>query len=291
MPLILPSLFAADAYDPDDTEDTPRKSSYLSKKDLKWFVLGIGLFMGLMYPIYRSFERQSQEHKCKQNMAAIYKATSQYMLENDDRYPPAYATGEGTDAPYLEKGRPYSWANLPAIDGGLNPRASFTCPTASADEITSTQGLGKSAKLTYGMFAALGGIASAEVETPSSTILIAETSNHGSQGSYNPKPFITQDGTEVQNDGFLISFDDSNSIYSGKARAMTRLAFRDTKEGEFRLEKPSRHDGGIYFVTADGSLRKLGPPSAMIKYAKVADGQEASDLWAVPSRSLVRPDN
>jgi len=291
MPFYLPSLLAADAYDPDDTEDRPRKSIYLSKKDLKWGILGIGIFMGLMYPIYKSFERQSQEHKCKQNMAAIFKATSQYMLENDDKYPPAYATGEGTDAPYLEDGKPYAWANLPAIDGGLNPRASFVCPSASTEEITLTQGLGKSEKLTYGMFAGLAGVSTSDVENLSQSLLIGETSNHGAAGSYNPTPFVTEDGDEVAQDGFLIGFDDSNSVYSGKAKTVTRLAFRDTKSGEFPNTKPGRHDGGIYFVTADGSLQKLLPPAAMVKYVKNGDVSEASGAWAVPSRSQMRSED
>ncbi len=284
-------LFAAEAFDPDDTSDAPRASNaYVSWKDFRVIglvLLGLG---AILYPVYQGMVRKSLEYRSKNNLNAIYKAMQQYMGENDDHYPPAYATSEGSTAPYLQNGKPFVWANLPTIDGGLNPRVSFRCPAADASEVTHTQG-GKSAELTYGMYAPLSGLGAGDVESPQNTILIGETSANGALNSFDPTPFLDSAGKPVANDGFLIGFEDSNDAFTGKASAVTRLAYRDTKDGKFDKTNPSRHDGGINFVFADGHMDKFSSEISLLK-AISRDGRptDYGAPWSVPSRSAMRPE-
>lgn len=288
-------ILHTEAYDPDDSSDAPRSSSqYISGKDVRIIGAVLLVLALILFPIYQYYKRRALEYRTKNNMLAIYKAIQQYAGENDDRFPPTYVTAEGSDAPYLEDGKPYVWANLPTIDGGLNPRVSFRCPAADQKEVTLTQG-DRSAELTYGMYQALSGLAANEVENQSGTVLLAETSNYGSMGSYNPVPFTDSEGNPMVNDGFLVSFEDSNLEYTGKARKVTRLAYRDTANGDFGLPgnegaaKPGRHEGGIHFLFADGHIEKLPSQVALIRWMKRGAMEENDTPWAVPTRSLMRP--
>ncbi len=258
-------LFAATPYDPDAPEGAHTSSQYLSRKDFRVIALALVILAIVFLPVYQHMRREAEKSGCKQNLKAIYQAMSAYMELHEGLFPPAYMEGDG-GAPREIKGKPFVWASLLQ----LGPRASFRCPAASDEETTAMlhQDAGETRdELAYGLYTALSAADPSMLESTSRTIALAETSNHGAKESYNPKPFVRPDGTEVQNDGFLIGYNDTNFQHTDESEAVTRLAFRHTSEGQFRSPKAtSRHPGGIHVVYADGHIGMISPPQAFVDH-------------------------
>lgn len=261
------------------------------------------VFLGLSYPVWDHLRKQGEKATCSNNMRSISQAILLYAEANNEGFPVAYYPDQMGN-PVLQDGLPITWAAL--VQDGVNVRASFRCPSAKPEEVTRVIGLkaDRPIELTYGMFAAVSGRTARTFDQPGATVLLAETSNAGALNTYNPLPFEGPDGQPMKNDGFLVGFDETNAQGLGLKfeldriradvqrnegdpskqglrlpRAVTRLAFADTKSGRFLDTGPTRHAPGIHVIYLDGSLGLLRPPSASVD---VDSASNARHRWAVP---------
>jgi hypothetical protein len=277
-----------EAYDPTAPEGASSAGSqYMSKKDVRNILLVIVVMLLALFPIYRMMEKNSEKTRCRQNIQAIFAALSQYATEYDERFPAIYAMG-GENEPLLDrKGMPFTWAGV--ISQYMNKRQSFLCPTAIADEAEAVASMRKdgpeqelkkhpegSELLTYGMYLAYNAFPITQVENPNNTVVVAETSNMGARGTFDPMPFKDSSGAVVPHDAFSIGWDNSNTAPTNTSTAVTRLAFYNAKGGEFKSDGEARHDIGIHALTASGSLVILKPDSAFYNHTRPG-------RWAVPA--------
>jgi hypothetical protein len=270
---------STDRYDPTNPEGDPSSSNpYLTKKDVK--VIGIIIVaLGIvLYPMYRYGVRQSEKERCSMNMKAISEALNLYAEAHEGRYPPVYRTGDGNAPGFGETGRAYTWCD--DIAPFMNKRVSFICPSSDPSEAATMEDPTDSSrvlKTTYGMYAPYGGYPISLIANPDDTALIAETSNLGSAGSYDPMKFKAPDGSFMP-DGFVIGWDNSNDAPNAQTKSVTRLAYRDTANGVFKKDGESRHDNGIHVMTANGARQTLPPTAALIERPM---GQ-ITGLWTIP---------
>lgn len=266
------------AYDPNAVDgDSNRGSNYVTKKDFRVIVIGILAFTIMLIPIYKVLERNSEKARCAQNMAAIANGIGQYAALHDDRFPPLMRTAG--DAPDLgEKGVPFTWAS--DVQEFMNARASFLCPTAKPEEIVQTESLnGGPLPVTYGMYAPYSGFLRSQIDDPDMTIIVAETSNYGATGTYNPNPFKDAQGRNIPFDGFAIGLDDNNLYGTEASKFVTRLAFPGSANGKFEEKGQTRHDGGIHAITATGSASPLLKPNDAIITRRFG---LPGGIWTVP---------
>jgi hypothetical protein len=186
-----------------------------------------------------------------------------YATDHDDRLPPVYRTEGDNMTPGLGEttGRP--WTYVSDIVLQMSDRANFVCPSAKPDEIVQNEHPQSGTKLipsTYGMYQPYGTALRSSIPDPGQTIILAETSNHGAQGSFDPMPF--------KYDGFVIGWNDANDHPTSSTNAVTRLAFRGVTDGKFSEETQSRHDSGIHAVTANGQLLTLKPTDSRVTIQK-----------------------
>ncbi len=272
-------LFQATPYDPSEVDER-RSGGHLSKKEVRVFLLLIPATMLLLWPIYRHLKKNTDEHVCERNFQQISAAIQQYAILNDGRFPPVAATaGYGDPTPYvLPDGRVFTWASL--IQGNMNTRTNFVCPSAKKEENVTVEGIEtiKRFQSSYGMYAPYSAYPRDLVENPDQTALIAETSNFGSNGTYNPLPFKDSSGRPVPYDGFAFAFDNDNVYPNSATTRITRLAYYDTANGEFSETGPSRHRNGIHVLFMSGSVKKLMPSSARVQIVSGLPG----GTWAVP---------
>ncbi|MCW5939462.1 MAG: hypothetical protein KF884_01970 [Fimbriimonadaceae bacterium] len=250
----------------DDPDHRPRASSYVSRKDIKWIVLILGVLTVILAPLYMDYRLQGEKAFCTQNMRAIGNAMTQYSIVNNDRFPPAY-NRTAARTPALVSGLPVTWSTQ--IEPYMTARQNFVCPTckpeAKSRAVSITPGKGQH-DCTYGMYRALSSAARNLIANPSQIVIVAETSNLGAEGVFNPLPF-SNDPKADPYDGFLIGWDDSNDEFSTATRSVTRLAFAHTENGDFSSDRVRpRHDDIIHAVTAEGSLRSLRPSDALVKH-------------------------
>ncbi|MFN8220758.1 MAG: hypothetical protein U0S12_11595 [Fimbriimonadales bacterium] len=263
----------ADEFDPID--DRP-SSSLVSFKDLKVVSIALVVFLAICSPVYLSCRRQSDKHLCKQNFRGIGNAMNLYAEANNGLLPPLYATVQGT-APLLDgKKHPFTWASL--ISEYMGDRSNFRCPSASSEENTHLQhrtDSDKEIECSYGMFAMRSAAATFSLRNPAQAVIVAETSNEGAQNTYNPVPLLDIDGNPTQ-DGFMIGFDRDNFAFDRDTRHVTRLAFAETKDGKFSGKGQTRHDGGNFFLFADGHAATLSPTAARTEIV----GNQIDGLWS-----------
>jgi len=257
---------ADDGYGVDERTDEKPKSAYLSRSELRFFVLFAVIAFVALIPAYYVLKAKAEQYECHVNLEQIGKAMELYAERNDDRLPPAYVTADNPGsglAPMLDdKGRPFTWAGL--IKDEMNARATFVCPAASEDEIVDTQYDQKTdIPMSYGMFAPYSAYPENTIDNPAATVLVGETSNFGSQDTCDPVPFVDASGAVIRSDGFLIGFDKSN-FDGAHANYVTRLAYYDSKGGVFKKKGGARHEGGIYLLFADGHTEFLNPLAAQV---------------------------
>lgn len=271
-------LGAIEAYDASEQDERPR-SDHFSRKDLRYLFLGVVLLVVLMWPLYAILKGNSERSICANNFQAISTALGLYMTDNDDRFPPPFATGVGSEPRTDAKGRPFTWCSL--LDGYMTSRATFVCPSAADDEKVHAQAGRSSGTLdtTYGMYPPYAGVYRETIPNISQIALIVETSNAGSQGSFDPVRFLGPEGQPQKDDGFAVGFDDSNDMPTPNSRAVTRLAFRNTADGKFGAEAGARHRDKIFVLNGDLRLRVITPEQAQLKRLK---NGEIVGLWAVP---------
>jgi hypothetical protein len=268
----------------EDDRDDAHRSTYVSKKDVKWVLIGIAVLAVILYPVYINLKRQSDSHVCAANMNLIYQAISLYANDHDDRFPPVVQTGAGSPgAPTVLQESVYSWVSL---THRYNPKVSFVCPAAQEDENSPNQvtdDITKQRKIvqsSYGMYKPYGGMSSTGVERSGETVLFAETSNFGSQSSFDPVKFFGPDKQPIPYDGFSIAWNDSNVDPGAKTTSVTRLAFRKSASGNFG-EAFARHDVGVHAISVDGGLINLAPNDAHVQTL----GGQIKGRWSVPALS------
>jgi hypothetical protein len=267
-------------FDPQAPEGAPRGSSaYVTRKDVK--VVGVVLVVLAIfsYPVFKVLVRYSERTRCTLNMKAIMDAMSQYAIQNDEKFPPLYDSG-GNDEPMPQaSGAPFTWAST--LKDYMSPRAGFVCPGAQPRELRRSQdpkSANGSFALSYGMFAPMGSYNRSQVEDPDEAVLIAETSNRGSNGSYDPLPFKDPSGQLVPYDGAVIGWNNDNFDGNEKTKSVTRLAFSGTAGGVFKKDGEGRHDDGTLVLTVSGHLRPIHPDSAIV----VRRNNNLYGVWPMP---------
>ncbi len=263
----------ADPYDASETEERPR-STYVGKKD--WKILAIFLIPVsiVIWMLYSKQLKQAQEAICDQNLAQIQKAMGVYMETNNGRFPPAFVETSDHQPMMIQSGRveaPHTW--ISQIYGGFEKRASFVCPSALAEEYASNlhpEETHTTINSTYGMYLPRSGWPESLLQNPEQAILIAETSNHGSNSSFNPKPY------PVAPDGSVIGWDDGNVEMTPNSRFATRLAFQETTNGKFQPMGPARHETRIHVLFASGRRGRIQSEDARIEKL----GEQSTGYWA-----------
>jgi hypothetical protein len=262
-------------YDADAPEGTNELGSqYVSKKDTIWIFAAVAVLAIVILLIGPGMKKRADESNCKSYMHAIANSISQYAVMNDG-FPPAYAVGEN-GSPALVDGKPIVWASvIPPLPKG----SKFTCPAAHPNELVRVNGKSVETSmfqrndkvlnhidLSYGMFSALSGRKVSDVANDDQTILLAETANHGANDTYNPEPFSLSDGTAVPFDGFIVGFNNSNGLPDAESKFVTRLAFPNTKDGNFdNNDKNARHGKIVFGIYVDGHVGRLTPTDMKMK--------------------------
>lgn len=264
-------------YDPDAPEGAGPglANQHVTKRDgiiVAVLVLVLAVAFALIFPIMR---RNSDIAACKQNMAKIGASIKIYSELNDQRFPPLYDVG-AEQTPSLNNGMPIVWASVvPELPKG----ATFACPAAHAEENTKVNGKSLQTsmfssqdkmlshiEMSYGMFAPLSTRAVSDVAVDDQTFMLAETTNNGARGVYNPYPFKLSDGTVIPFDGFSIGFDNAHVRPDPESKRVTHLAFYGTADGDFGKKGiEARHQKLIFGIFVDGHLGKITPEQAILR--------------------------
>ncbi|MFW5697673.1 MAG: hypothetical protein ACOCX1_03845 [Fimbriimonadaceae bacterium] len=278
-------------YDPNAPEDQRSAGSqYVSKKDLKRLPIILVVIAVVLVPIYYNIRQEGQRKICRDNLKAIYDGLSQYAEFHDSRLPVAYEQSEPgfvqvvkePEAPGGEA--PLVWASV--TSPYLRTDDSFNCPRAQEAEILHTaNGRPDSGplRLTYGMYLPRAGQSIDNIPSAQQAMLLAETANCGALDSYDPEPLTSVEGECY--DGFLIGWDESNYDFIGETGevnvdAVTRLAFYDVADGNFRQAGiQGRHGGYIYGISATGTARKIEPFEAIVEISP--NRLDLEDAWGI----------
>lgn len=268
-------------------EDAP-KSHLITKKDIKRFlfyivpVLAIVLFFS-----YRFMKRISDWHVCASNMNAVYKALSLYANDWDGRFPPMASSDPNTGTPYVTDGHVNTWVTQ-VFQYDQRPEI-YHCPAADPTEGVPTEAAilprtsSERAKRiivysTYGMYAGYATANESLIDRSGQSVFISETSNNGSMTSYDPSPFKDSSGAVVPYDGFSIGWDNGNVYPTPMSKMITRLAFRNSSNGDF-TNAEARHDKyNLHGITPDGHLINITAPEARMNMR----GGMPTGRWQVP---------
>lgn len=264
----------------DERTDENRRSDLVSRGDIKKFAIGLAVVAIVLSPIFFYLRENAYRATCGKNLLQLYKGITLYAAENNDRLPPVYVTTD-TDAPLVDGGAANTWVQL--VEGQTKESVSTVCQSAGRQDPVQVHGEAGVRGLTYGMYAPLGGEPMDLVDNPDQAVLLGETANMGASGTYDPLPFKDSAGAVVPYDGFIIGFDDSNLLPTEKSRSVTRLAFSDTANGEFKSDGSGRHRDGTHIVTASGRLRTIKPDMALLKL-----GGADNPLWKLPKTRRYR---
>lgn len=262
------------SYDPNAPEGASSPGAqYMSRKDLKWLLISAVAVLIGMIPVYLYMRDKAYKATCVKNIAAIMEAMNIYAANHDDRLPPLYNMGENGEPYVNERGLPYTWVS--DIKPFMSTRASFVCPSASVDEYAYSMdpNTGDPIPSTYGFYAPYATAVLSNIDDPNNVVLIAETSNHGSETSYNPVPFAS-----TKNDGFVIGWNNSNFEADKETNLITRLAFRGTASGN--LDKGYGRHGVVHAITASRQKKYLKPKDMVADYNPAT--YSLSGTWRQP---------
>lgn len=270
------------SHDPDEPEGNTR-SEYMSRKEFVVILGIIAVILVSLYPVYRILRENSYQASCRNNAGAISRAIQLYSEENDGRLPVIYAR-DGGGGLYIEpnSGLPVTWVTV--IHGYLTARASFRCQATRNDEVAlceHPEGRGQVLETNFGMYTAMDRLPLSRLSAPGDTVLFAETVNFGARGTLNPQPFLTGGGMPIEQDAFIIGYNDSNELFTDESSFVTRLAFFNSapdSSGEVR----SRHRDGVIAVFADGSLGFLQPEDIQLQRTELGLG----GLWRAEPEAI-----
>lgn len=254
-------ILATQPFDPTEPEDR-RRSSHITRKEVIVILVVVIVLAIVLWPVYNKFKLQRDKHLCKDNLLQISRGLLLYAEENTGRLPPLYVAGENFE-PRMFKGRANSWMSL-ISPGVRKPETTFTCPSAHEDELAPNEAPGGATIYSaYGKYGAMAAAPLEHVPSVATQVLVAETSNQGARGTYNPKPFKDASGKPVP-DGYVIGLDNSNfqpddSDMSAffQSKLATRLAFYGSASGEFDPRKRARHPGGARILRSDGTTETV----------------------------------
>lgn len=251
------------AFDPNAPEGASGgvSSQYMSRKDFKWILGSIIVLCLLMTPIYFYMRDKAYKASCVKNMNGMMEALMVYASNHDDRYPPIHNGGAGR--PEVDsKGLPYTW--ISDIYSLKSDRITFVCQSASPEEASMSldPATGEAIPSTYGFYTPYSTYSTNLVDNPDSVIVLAETSNGGSEDSYDPIPFQNSKW-----DGYAICWDNTNDWPDDQTKSVTRLALRGSKDGPKAVDKAvGRHTTSIHAITASRLLLNLKPGSMITDY-------------------------
>ncbi len=274
----------ANAYDP-NAEEGRGPQRHVTRKDLIKVAVIVLVLLLVVWPVYLKLKANRDKHVCKDNLGQIARAVLLYAESNSGRLPPVFVTGDNYE-PRLFNGKASTWMSLIAGDV-KNPNENFTCPSAQdAENAPNEGGKGVTIMSSYGMFAALSAASLSNIPNQGAAAMIAETSSNGAGDTYDPHPLLDVKGKPVP-DGYTIGFDTSNFTplddgrdLIAKARYATRLAYGETSKGKFSETGPVRHEGGIHMLFADGHVKTVKPPTAVIH--RIAGGDtDIVGTWAI----------
>lgn len=252
-------------YDTDEPEGSvARGSQYVTKRDLKGLGIVLVLVFAILAWVYPYFKKQAEKAQCFGNAKAIADAMRLYAQENNDRLPPAYTVLSG-EAPVLVNGRPWTWAS--ALQQYMNPRRSFRCPSVEEKEISyvaDARDTRKGLPLTYGMYVGASLATIGQIVDPDQMVVVAETSNAGALGTFDPKPLLDAQGRASATNGFLIGYDTGNFEFDGSTSRVTRLAFPGSAKTAVGDGVTGRHGGKIHVVYVSGRAATVGPAFAEV---------------------------
>jgi prepilin-type processing-associated H-X9-DG protein len=234
-------------------------------------VFAVLLIVPLGLILFRLFQEDANESICRRNLKETFTAMSLYLLENDDRYPPSYARDAWSE------GQLSAWSTL--LEKGMNRRFSFRCPSAEDEEaVPSASAAAEKGVVptTYGMYLPRELTESSRLSSPGLSVLIAETSDLGSRGTFDPVRMNDPNGEPLPHDGFAIGWNDGNELCTLASRFVTRLAFPNGKEGPYGKQTRGRHGDGCHALFADGHVRSIKAGEAEITRL----GEEPVGLWA-----------
>jgi hypothetical protein len=266
-------------YDPSAPDgDKPRGSGYVTRKDLMWVLLALPVIGLALTPLYLKMKADGEKKMCSYNVQGIAKAIQSYSALNDERLPPIYEEGENGN-PTILKGAPINWMTV--IETYLGPRTKTVCPSSKPEENSmyySVKAKGPM-PLSYGMFFPVAALPLYQISQPETMVLLTETITGGARDSYNPVPFTYSDGKVLRDDGFIIGFDnrpDGNFEHSTNSKSVTRLAFPNTKDGDFlKSGLEGRHNTGNHVIFANGGGGYLQASDAKVKML----GEDVTGRW------------
>ena len=160
--------------------------------------------------------------------------------------------------PFVASGSdaPYTW--ISDIAPLLSKRTKLICPAADESEVAysvNPEG-GPPIGSTYGLYMPYANAIFGNIDSPDRVVLLTETSNAGSLGTYDPKPFKS-----TKNDGMVVGWDNGNFAPNQETQSVTRLAFKGTKNGPTGSAE-GRHGEVIHAISA-GRLKIYLNSSAM----------------------------
>lgn len=273
--LNLNSAYAAD--EPEGSRSPG--SNYVNRATFLKLMAGVLLLFAILVPVYIKLKDESEVARCSLNLKNQWDALQLYAVNNDERMPPAFYP-DGNGSPVHVNGHPLTWASI--VKPLMKDKISYKCPTAPETECSQIGGTKEKINLSYGMYAAMSMRINSDIRNPSVSILLAETSSNGTGNTFNPVPFLDEAGKAIVDDGFLIGYDSGNVPDSDTFRAakyVTRLAFPDTKSGNFKYEGGSRHRKGVQAITFDGAKTWLTPDQAEVERRSKADS-DLTGRWA-----------
>lgn len=253
-------------------EAESRGSDYFSKKDAKVVALALGMFLFFAIPGFYFLRMQTNLYFCKQRFMAISTALTSYETQNDNRLPPVYLPAENGMPAVDDKGRPLTWAttlvNLAGIDG-YDGSKSFMCTNATKSQAAITEGPdGGNLYMTFGMFTGVAMQPTSNFTDPGNAIVIAETSNGGTFGTFDPYPIRPNGPGTSPEDAYEIGFDSPSDLpVDGKfpGASVTRLAFGDSTQGLNEQVSDGRHGSGSMALFLDGHFGLINNFSAFNK--------------------------
>jgi hypothetical protein len=269
----------------EDRDNAPK--SHITKKDVQRFLIALPFIVIVLFYGYKHFKKQSDWARCAANMNAVYKAINLYANDHDGLFPPLASSDPATGTPYVNRGLVNTWVTQVFP---YDPRPEiYRCPSAFDDETVATEAAvpdkagGPAKRMTiyssYGIYAPYGAANTGLLDQSGQGILLAETSNDGSRGAYNPMPFKDSSGAIVPFDGFSLGFDNSNTRPDAKSRYVTRLALRDSATGNFGNATARHENQGLHGITTSGSLHNMRPGDAQLNMR----GGEPTGMWRAPA--------
>ncbi len=251
------------AFDPSAPEGAtaPSGGQYLTRKDVKLILLITAVLVVAMIPLYFVMREKAFQSTCKKNLNGTMVALMLYSEQHDERYPPLFSENSRGEPDEDANGIAYTW--ISDIYSFKADRIDFVCPTASKEDLTYSANPkgGEPIPSAYGFYAPYASSSTELVDNPEIVVILAETSNHGANKSFDPKPFAGK------YDGYVIGWDNTNDCVESNdgIHAVTRLAFPGTENGKPDLAI-GRHNEFIYGISANRQKLTLFPKDMATEY-------------------------